>query len=257
MCLRQCLRGRLYPVATLIVLLTYVTSQPYLAVDAAHAATSAEVPDWHGQVLQLTDRPRAYQLKGFLTDAECDYLIENARAHLINSTVIDNKTHKSIPSNVRTSAGMFFALGGNEVARAIEARIAKVTHIPATHGEGLQVLRYVNGQEYKPHHDFFSEGFPDTGSGQRLATVLMYLTTPEEGGETVFPLGRPLSQGSEWSPCAREGLSLKAVRGDAVLFWALKLDGSVDRHSLHGSCPTLKGEKWSATKWIHIRPYQF
>jgi hypothetical protein len=50
-------------------------------------------------------------------------------------------------------------------------------------------------------------------------TLSLVQTTPEEGGETVFPLGRPLSQGSEWSPCAREGLSLKAVRGDAVLFW--------------------------------------
>lgn len=44
-------------------------------------------------------------------------------------------------------------------------------------------------------------------------------TTPEVGGETVFPMGRPKSQGSEWSDCAKKGFSLKAVRGDAVLFW--------------------------------------
>ncbi len=38
-----------------------------------------------------------------------------------------------------------------------------------------QVLKYEHGQKYEPHHDFFHDGFPDHGSGQRIATVLMYL----------------------------------------------------------------------------------
>jgi len=29
---------------------------------------------------------------------------------------------------------------------------------------------------------------------------------------------------------------------------SLTPDGVEDKHSLHGSCPTTKGEKWSATK---------
>lgn len=52
---------------------------------------------------------------------------------------------------------MFFRKGENAVVRSIEERIAKLTHLPVSHGEGMQVLRYVNGQEYRPHHDFFSE----------------------------------------------------------------------------------------------------
>ena len=32
-------------------------------------------------------------------------------------------------------------------------------------------------------------------------------------------------------------------------------NGETDNNSLHGSCPTLKGEKWSATKWIHVGPF--
>lgn len=32
----------------------------------------------------------------------------------------------------------------------------------------------------------------------------------------------------------------------------LKPDGETDASSLHGSCPTTKGEKWSATKWMHV-----
>lgn len=40
------------------------------------------------------------------------------------------------------------------------------------------------------------------------------------------------------------------VRGACVLC-SLKPDGQTDHTSLHGSCPTTKGEKWSATKWMH------
>ena len=31
-----------------------------------------------------------------------------------------------------------------------------------------------------------------------------------------------------------------------------KLDGSVDPMTSHASCTIISGEKWSATKWIHV-----
>jgi len=49
---------------------------------------------------------------------------------------------------------------------------------------------------------------------------------------------------------------VRTVRGDALMFYSLKPDGSEDPSSLHGSCPVIKGEKWSATKWIHVAPFQ-
>lgn len=66
----------------------------------------------------------------------------------------------------------------------------------------------------------------------------------------------PQVSGDEWSDCAKKGLAVKPVQGDALLFYSLKPDGSTDPASLHGSCPTTKGEKWSATKWIHVGPFQ-
>jgi prolyl 4-hydroxylase len=125
--------------------------------------------------------------------------------------------------------------------------------VPMENQEGMQILRYINGQKYEPHHDYFSDKYnqdPKHG-GQRLVTVLMYLTTVEEGGETVFPWSEPKVTGPQWSECAKEGLAVKPVRGDAVMFFSLNPDGTEDPTSLHGSCPTVKGEKWSATKWIH------
>ena len=37
--------------------------------------------------------------------------------------------------------------------------------------------------------------------------------------------------------------------GGAVLFWSLRTDGTLDKGSLHGSCPVAKGVKYAATKW--------
>ena len=56
-------------------------------------------------------------------------------------------------------------------------------------------------------------------------------------------------EGEGWSDCARRGLAVKAVKGNALLFYSLKPNGEEDSASTHGSCPTLAGEKWSATRW--------
>lgn len=70
-------------------------------------------------------------------------------------------------------------------------RIALWTQIPEPNGEPMYLIRYENGQQYQPHHDYFSndkDGQPFIqGWGNRMATVLMYLQPAEEGGETSFP----------------------------------------------------------------------
>jgi len=50
--------------------------------------------------------------------------------------------------------------------------------------------------------------------------------------------------------------AVKPVKGDAVLFFGLHVDGEPDPLSLHGSCPVIQGEKWSAPMWIHVRSYE-
>ncbi|GMH44394.1 hypothetical protein BSKO_12346 [Bryopsis sp. KO-2023] len=213
--------------------------------------------EWRGEVIQISWAPRAFLLKNFLSMEECEYLKAQATPSMTKSTVVDNDTGKSVPSNIRTSTGTFLNLNQDDKIAKIEKRVAQVTMIPVAHQEGFQILRYVNGQKYEPHYDFFHDDFntkKDYG-GQRIMTVLMYLSTPTEGGETVFPKGDRKMEGPEWSKCAKEGLSVKAYKGDAIMFYSLKPDGSEDPTSLHGSCPTLAGEKWSATKWIHVLPF--
>ena len=49
-------------------------------------------------------------------------------------------------------------------------------------------------------------------------------------------------------------LRLHCVSKYSIAVCSLKPDGDVDPSSLHGSCATTKGEKWSATKWMHVGP---
>lgn len=45
---------------------------------------------------------------------------------------------------------------------------------------------------------------------------------------------------------------VKPRRGDALLFFSLYPTAIPDTSSLHAGCPVIEGEKWSATKWIHV-----
>jgi len=123
--------------------------------------------------------------------------------------------------------------------RDIERRLAKWSNIPVENGEAYYLLKYEQGQEYKPHTDWFSDdeaGHVHMGAqGNRMATVLTYLHTPDEGGATIFP---------------RSNIAVPAKAGDAVLFYDLDPANRPDEMSLHGGKPVIRGVKWAMTKWI-------
>ncbi|XP_042469658.1 probable prolyl 4-hydroxylase 3 [Zingiber officinale] len=206
---------------------------------------------------QVSWEPRAFIYHNFMSQKECEYLIELAKPHMQKSTVVDSATGRSKDSRVRTSAGMFLRRGQDKIIRTIEKRIADFTFIPVEHGEGLQVLHYEVGQKYESHFDYFTDEFNTQNGGQRIATLLMYLSDVEEGGETVFPSAKfNRSSSAELSECAKKGLSVKPKIGDALLFWSMKPDATLDPSSLHGGCPVIQGNKWSATKWMRVHEYR-
>ncbi|KAF7829529.1 putative prolyl 4-hydroxylase 3 [Senna tora] len=208
----------------------------------------------------LSWEPRAFIYHNFLSKEECEYLISLAKPFMTKSTVVDSKTGQSKDSRVRTSSGMFLKRGRDKIIRNIEKRIADFTFIPIENGEGLQVLHYEVGQKYEPHYDYFLDDFNTKNGGQRIATVLMYLSDVEEGGETVFPAAKANFSAVPWwndlSECGRKGLSVKPKMGDALLFWSMRPDASLDPTSLHGGCPVIRGNKWSSTKWMHLEEYR-
>ena len=192
------------------------------------------------RVLATMLLPRVVVLGGLLSDEECDAMIELARPRLERSMTVEPESGGDMVHPDRTSFGMGFARGENALCARIEARIARLLDWPVDHGEALQVLKYGPGAQYKPHHDYFDPAMPGSEvllrrGGQRVASVVMYLNTPERGGATVFP---------------ESHLEVAAVKGNAVFF-------SYDRphpmtRTLHGGAPVLAGEKWILTKWLRV-----
>uniref|UniRef100_A0A0E0K981 procollagen-proline 4-dioxygenase n=1 Tax=Oryza punctata TaxID=4537 RepID=A0A0E0K981_ORYPU len=211
------------------------------------------------RAVDVSWRPRVFLYEGFLSDAECDHLVSLAKqGRMERSTVVNGKSGESVMSKTRTSSGMFLIRKQDEVVARIEERIAAWTTLPTENGESMQMLRYGQGEKYEPHFDYIRGRQASARGGHRVATVLMYLSNVKMGGETVFPDAEVrLSQLKDetWSDCAGQGFAVKPVKGSAVLFFSLHPNATFDPGSLHGSCPVIQGEKWSATKWIHVRSY--
>mmetsp|Transcript_21895 Transcript_21895/g.41762 ORF Transcript_21895/g.41762 Transcript_21895/m.41762 type:complete len:348 (+) Transcript_21895:64-1107(+) len=217
-------------------------------------------------VEQLSWRPRAYLYHNFMTEQECDHVIEIASKTVRRSTVVDSETGEVKTDPIRTSSQTFLRRGHDHVTQGIEERLARFAMIPFENGEDMQVLRYEYGQKYDAHHDV---GELDSKSGQQLAadggfraaTSLLYLSTVEEGGETVFPYSEwidpTLATSQHYSECGSMGVAAKPKKGDMLLFWSVTLDGKIDPASMHAGCPVLKGTKWTGTKWLHQRPFRW
>lgn len=213
--------------------------------EVLYAFNAVDLGDRTVRLLAKNPREGIFFLPDFLSDQECEGLIAEAGGHLSDSLIFDEDDGANLLSASRSSRNGMIPRGASELARRIEARIAKLTDLPVAHGEGLQVLQYGLGGEYRPHFDFFD---PETKGGsrvlarssQRLATVIMYLSDVEGGGGTQFP-----ELALEFSP----------LKGAALLFASLGRDGAPLRTSLHWGRPVTSGEKWIATKWIRVAPH--
>ncbi|MEO8311831.1 MAG: 2OG-Fe(II) oxygenase [Caldimonas sp.] len=209
---------------------------PGAAITAGTPAIDAG--DRDVRVVMAMTLPRVVVFADLLSADECTELIALARSRLARSETVETSTGESAVNPARTSEGMFFEPAEFPVCARLEKRIAALLGWPLGNGEGLQVLRYGPGTEYRPHFDYFDPDEAGTPAilqrgGQRVGSIVCYLNTPDAGGATVFP---------------DVGLEVAPVRGNAVFF-------SYDRphpatRTLHGGAPVDAGEKWVATKWL-------
>lgn len=77
----------------------------------------------------------------------------------------------------------------------------------------------------------------------QVATVLVYLSDVEEGGETSFLFegvnGTKRLSTVDYKKC-NTGIKYKPRAGDALLFWSIHPDHTSDKHALHGGCPVVR-----------------
>ncbi|MEG2629744.1 MAG: 2OG-Fe(II) oxygenase [Comamonas sp.] len=206
--------------------------------DLAGEPGMIDVGDRQVRVLMSMKAPRVVLFGQILSDAECAALIDAAKPRLSRSLTVETTSGGEEINADRTSDGMFFQRGELPLVQQLEERIARLLNWPIENGEGLQVLRYGPGAEYKPHHDYFAPDEPGTATilrrgGQRVGTLIIYLNEPEQGGATIFP---------------ESALQVVPQLGHAVFFSYDQPDPGT--RTLHGGAPVIKGEKWIATKWL-------
>jgi prolyl 4-hydroxylase len=207
-------------------------------IDLEGSPRELDLQDRRVQVLASVRQPQVVVIGGLLSGDECDALVAAAQPRMQRSLIVQTSTGGDEESPDRTSRGMFFERGENPVVARVEERLSRLVGWPVDHGEGMQVLHYRCGAEYKPHYDYFDPDEPGTPTilkrgGQRLATLVMYLNNPVRGGGTVFPDLK---------------LEIAPQKGSAVFFsYPVAHPAS---QSLHGGAPLLEGEKWVATKWF-------
>ena len=184
-------------------------------------------------------------IDNLLSNEECDALIQKAIPKMKPSKVVSSDEDAEKIDEARTSEGTYFRIGEDALIQNIEKRIQELVGFPIMNGEGLQILHYGPGAEYRTHFDYFDNTKVGGSArmkkgGQRVVTLILYLNDVEEGGETILPEIK---------------LAVSPKRGSAFYFSYFNSLGQVDKKTLHGSLPVIKGDKWVATKWIRENNY--
>ncbi|XP_064394086.1 prolyl 4-hydroxylase subunit alpha-2-like [Halichondria panicea] len=197
--------------------------------------------------------PNIYILRDILSEKEMERLKELGGPAMKRATVTNTDSNGFYKyAKYRISKSAWFNPEDDEQGylAEIDQRIEDVTGLTLETAEPLQVCNYGIGGHYEPHYDFAMEGVHRHildavtlgGSGNRIATVLFYISDVEKGGATVF---------------TELGLRIPPSKGDAAFWWNLKKSGEGDVRTRHAGCPVLVGSKWVCNKWIHERGQEF
>lgn len=187
------------------------------------------------------ERIELFAVGGFLSDDECARL-----AGMIDAVARPSALHElDYASGFRTSYSGDLDPRDPFVA-GISARIDALLGLPPEIGEPVQGQRYLPGQQFKPHNDWFytSESYwpqEEARGGQRSWTAMAYLNAVEAGGATAFTL---------------LGLEIEPKPG-VLLLWNNALpDGLPNEATLHAGCPVERGAKYVITKWYRTRTWR-
>eukprot|EP00462_Mataza_sp_D1_P009509 CAMPEP_0175166296 /NCGR_PEP_ID=MMETSP0087-20121206/27618_1 /TAXON_ID=136419 /ORGANISM="Unknown Unknown, Strain D1" /LENGTH=496 /DNA_ID=CAMNT_0016455879 /DNA_START=71 /DNA_END=1561 /DNA_ORIENTATION=+ len=235
----------------------------------------------------LTTSPRLFRLHNFLSDSEVDEMLASANTLGYERSTgglaqSDNsgKENQGVFTSRRTSENAWDL--NSAISNTLKKRsfdVLRMQHV-ANREDGFQVVRYKPGQFYMSHTDYFDVNEDPywnfdsyKGGSNRFATVFLYLSDSELGGETVFPkANRPKlntteeeealvevekqklfpnnKMAQEFVQECRDHFRVQPKKGDAVVFYHQDRTGKLDPAALHGACPVLRGFKWGANLWI-------
>jgi len=174
----------------------------------------------------------------FLSAEECARMI----------AMIDAVARPSTAFDLDYSTGYRTSYSGDPDAndpfvRRIERRLDDLLGMDRDRGETIQGQRYLPGQQFQCHTDWFPPDTPyweqekDRG-GQRCFTAMVFLNAVEEGGHTHFP---------------RLNLSVEPKPGALLIWNNADREGVPNPWTIHAGTPVVRGVKYIVTKWYRVR----
>jgi prolyl 4-hydroxylase len=129
--------------------------------------------------------------------------------------------------------------------KKLQRRIDDLLGIDPSYGETIQGQRYLPGQQFQAHTDWFPGNTPyweqeKKRGGQRSFTAMAYLNPVEEGGATVFP---------------HLGLGIEPRPGVLLIWNNADPEGVPNPWTIHAGTPVVKGAKYIVTKWYRCRQW--
>lgn len=183
------------------------------------------------------DLPQEYP--HFISPEEGHYILAKATPLFSESTIVsgtDESIRKSQTAWLRKT---------DPIVAGIMQRLCSMTNLPFANVEDMQVVKYEINGYYNEHHDSCCDSHPncvdfEKRGGQRIITLIIYLSDDFEGGSTRFPNLNKEYRLNKW---------------DGLLFYPLQRDGEHGKKkahplALHAGMPVTKGQKYIANIWI-------
>ena len=179
-----------------------------------------------------------YKYENFLSDDECTDMITFINSRLIDSTVADPED-SCLVNDYRTSQSASLGYFEDDFFLNIDRKLVDLLELNPFIGENMQGQKYLPGQYYKEHHDFFTPFTPEFKTycewmGQRTWTTMIYLNDVKEGGETYFKHLK---------------LKIKPQKGLLIAWNNLFFNGIPNYKTLHEALPPISENKYIITKW--------
>ncbi|CAF1520445.1 unnamed protein product [Adineta steineri] len=223
-------------------------------------------PDHRYKVRIISRSPLIIYLEKFLTEDEMKHLIELAEPRFQPSKT--RSDGKRILNEHRTSSTAKLQPHGTPIVKCIEQRFAEFQgNVDIEYLEPLQVVKYVETQEYKPHFDAFTDPNEINDIGQRITTFFTYLQSNCSQAATEF-IYIKFNETLHERFCdilicdensSEHGIRFRPLSGNSVFWFNVDEDGEVDPFTVHAGLPPIKdGYKiglnaWTFNKTFHVK----
>ncbi|CAH3038026.1 unnamed protein product [Porites lobata] len=191
--------------------------------------------------------PDIYLLHDIIRDSDIEFIKNLAAPRLQRASITNGKTGNLEYADYRISKSGWLEDYEGEVIERLSLKLEAVTGLSTAriHSEALQVVNYGIAGQFEPHVDHAmnnKSAILRMGMGNRIATVLIYMTDVEAGGSTVFLDAKTI---------------IKPQKGTAAFWYNLLKSGEPDASTRHAACPVIVGTKWVCNKWIHEYGQEF